>query len=70
MRHRIVDNWRVRLDIAELWVGAINRHGGGVALVHLADPGITGNTHSPFFDLNKCGDHGLATGWLAEKGLD
>ncbi|WP_323010935.1 hypothetical protein [Paracoccus sp. (in: a-proteobacteria)] len=29
------DNWRVRLAMAQLWVEAINRHGGDAMLVHL-----------------------------------
>lgn len=40
-----LDNWRVRLDMARLWVDTINRHGGDATLVHLPEIGITGNTH-------------------------
>lgn len=65
-----LDNWRVRLDMAELWVEAINRHGGDATLVHLPELGITGNTHFPFSDLNNVQIADLASEWLAEKGLD
>ncbi|MNL59220.1 hypothetical protein D3C87_1829280 [compost metagenome] len=47
-----LDNWRVRLAMARLWVDAVNRHGGDAKLVHLPDVGIRGNTHFPFSDLN------------------
>lgn len=46
-----LDNWRVRLAMARLWVDAVNRHGGDAKLVHLPDVGIRGNTHFPFSDL-------------------
>ncbi|RQP05382.1 MAG: alpha/beta fold hydrolase [Paracoccus sp. BP8] len=64
------DNWRVRLDMARLWVEAINRHGGDATLVHLPEIGIAGNTHFPFSDLNnvEIADH--TAQFLAEKGLD
>ncbi|ABL71316.1 alpha/beta fold hydrolase [Paracoccus denitrificans] len=64
------DIWRVRLDMAKLWVEAVNRHGGDVTLVHLPEIGITGNTHFPFSDLNnvEIADH--TAQFLAEKGLD
>jgi hypothetical protein len=46
------DNWRVRLDMARLWVDAVNRHGGDAELVHLPEIGIAGNTHFLMSDLN------------------
>ena len=65
-----LDNWRVRLDMAELWVETINRHGGDATLVHLPELGITGNTHFPFSDLNNVQIADLASEWLAEEELD
>lgn len=64
------DNWRVRLDMARLWVAAINRHGGDAKLVHLPEIGIYGNTHFPFSDLNNVQIADLVSAFLAEKGLD
>lgn len=64
------DNWRVRLDMARLWVEGINRHGGDATLVHLPEIGITGNTHFPFSDTNnvEIADH--VTQFLTDKQLD
>nr|WP_323718554.1 alpha/beta fold hydrolase [Paracoccus aminovorans] len=64
------DNWRVRLDMARLWVEAVNRHGGDANLVHLPEIGITGNTHFPFSDLNNVQIAGHTAQFLAEKELD
>ena len=63
------DNWRVRQDMARIWIDTINRHGGDAAFVSLPERGIHGNTHFPFSDLN---NHEIAdqiTAFLAEKGL-
>lgn len=65
-----VDNWRVRLAMARLWVAAINRHGGDAALVHLPEIGVTGNTHFPFSDLNNVQLAELMAQFLRKKGLD
>jgi len=64
------DNWRVRLAMAQLWVEAVNRHGGDAALVHLPEVGIRGNTHFLMSDLNnlQVADH--VARFLAEKKLD
>ena len=69
-RERGKDNWRVRLDMAELWVAAINARGGDATLVHLPDEGITGGTHFLMSDLNnsRIADHIAA--WLSTKNLD
>ena len=64
------DNWRVRLAMAKLWVGAINKHGGDARLVHLPEIGIKGNTHFPFSDLNNVEIADLVSKFLAEKKLD
>ena len=64
------DNWRVRLAMAQLWVEAINRHGGDATLVHLPEIGITGNTHFPFSDLNNVEIAAHTAAFLTEKGLD
>ena len=64
------DNWRVRLAMAQLWVEAVNRHGGDATLVHLPAVGITGNTHFMFSDLNNVEIADQVSTFLEEKGLD
>lgn len=63
------DNWRVRLDMARLWVDEVNKRGGDATLVHLPDEGITGGTHFLMSDLNntQIADH--IAGWLDLKKL-
>ena len=64
------EQWRVFLQVARLWRDAVNRHGGDVAVVHLPELGIRGNTHFPMSDLNnvQVADH--LSQYLAQKGLD
>jgi pimeloyl-ACP methyl ester carboxylesterase len=64
------DLWRVRVAMAKLWAGAVNRRGGDVTVVCLPDVGIRGNTHFPFSDLNniEIADH--MSDFLKAKGLD
>lgn len=64
------DNWRVRLAMAQLWVEAVNRHGGDATLVHLPEVGITGNTHFMFSDLNNVQVADQVSAFLADKDLD
>ena len=64
------DNWRVRLDMAELWVAAINKHGGDARLVHLPDIGIRGNTHFLMSDLNNVQIADQISNFLTAKKLD
>lgn len=64
------DQWRIRLDMARLWVDAINRHGGDAKVVHLPEIGVTGNTHFPFSDLNNQKIADLMYDFLQEKGLN
>jgi len=64
------DNWRVRLQMARLWVAAVNRHGGDARLVHLPEIGIRGNTHFLMSDLNNVEIANLISAFLAEKKLD
>lgn len=49
---------------------AVNRHGGNVTLVYLADVGLRGNTHFPFSDLNNLQVADLLSKYLREQGLD
>lgn len=65
-----LDNWRVRLAMARLWVDAVNRHGGDARLVAMPEFGIRGNTHSPFADLNNVEVANLMSAFLAAKWLD
>ena len=46
------DNWRVRLDMARLWVEAINKHGGNAKLLHLPDITLIGNGHFACTEMN------------------
>jgi len=64
------DNWRVRLAMARLWVGAINKHGGDARLVHLPEIGIRGNTHFLMSDLNNIEIAEQVSKFLAERKLD
>ncbi len=64
------DMWRIRLEMARLWVDAINKHGGDAMIVHLPEIGVMGNTHFPFSDLNNLEIADLLSKWLHEKGLD
>jgi pimeloyl-ACP methyl ester carboxylesterase len=64
------DRWRVRLAMARLWAGAVNRRGGDVTVVHLPEIGIRGNTHFPFSDLNNRAIADLLSKYLKKKGLD
>lgn len=65
-----LDNWRVRKQMAKLWIDAINRHGGDATLADLPKMGIRGNTHFMFADLNNVRIAGLLEEFLKEKGLD
>ncbi len=65
-----LDQWRVRLAMAELWARAVNRHGGDVTVVVLPEIGIRGNTHFPFSDLNNIQIADEMSRFLATKGLD
>ncbi|MBB3014128.1 alpha/beta hydrolase [Cupriavidus alkaliphilus] len=69
-KERGQDNWRVRLDMARLWVDAINKHGGDAQLVHLPQVGIRGNTHFLMSDLNNVQIADLVSKFLSEKRLD
>ena len=60
----------MRLAMARLWRGAINRRGGDVTLVHLPEIGIRGNTHFLFSDLNNLQIADLMSEFLKQKGLD
>lgn len=64
------DHWRSGLEMARLWIEAINKHGGDARVVHLPEVGIQGNTHFPFSDLNNVEVADELSKWLKEKGLD
>jgi hypothetical protein len=64
------DNWRVRQDIARIWIDTINRHGGDATFVSLPEQGIHGNTHFAFSDLNNHEVADQIAAFLTEKGLD
>lgn len=58
------DHWRIRLEMAKLWIDTVNKHGGHAKLVHLPEIGIKGNTHFPFSDLNNVEIANLMEKWL------
>ncbi len=64
------DNWRVRVNMARLWVEAVNRHGGDARLVLLPEIGIRGNTHFLMSDLNNVQIADQVSQFLTEKQLD
>jgi Alpha/beta hydrolase family len=64
------DNWRVRQDMARLWVDAINKRGGDATFVSLPERGIHGNTHFAFSDLNNLDIADQISAFLAGNGLD
>ena len=37
------DGWRARLEMARLWMNAVNSNGGDVTVVHLPEIGIKGS---------------------------
>jgi pimeloyl-ACP methyl ester carboxylesterase len=63
------DNWRVRQDMARVWVDAVNRQGGDATFVSLPERGIHGNTHFAFSDLNNREIADQITAFLTEKSL-
>ena len=65
-----MDSWRVRLQMARLFVECINRHGGNATVVHLPEQGIKGNSHFLFAEKNNVQLADLLSAWLKEKKLD
>jgi hypothetical protein len=64
------DMWRIRLEMAKLWVDKINKYGGNATLVHLPEVGIYGNTHFPFSDLNNQKIAELTSQFLEKNNLN
>jgi pimeloyl-ACP methyl ester carboxylesterase len=64
-----LDNWRVRLAMAKLWVDAVNRHGGHAELLHLPEKGIHGNTHFLMSDRNNEVIADTMEKWMKENQL-
>lgn len=64
------DMWRIRLEMAKLWVEKINKYGGNAKVVHLPQIGVYGNTHFPFSDLNNLKIAELTREFLKENNLD
>lgn len=61
------ENWRVRLQMARLFVDAVNRHGGKATLVELPKMGVYGNTHFLMQDLNNATLADLLDKWLRDN---
>lgn len=64
-----LDNWRVRLAMAKLWVDAVNHHGGKATLLHLPEKGIKGNTHFLMSDTNNEAIADILEDWMKANGL-
>lgn len=65
-----LDNRRINVLRAKLFVDAINRHGGNAKNVMLPELGVRGNTHFPMLDLNNVRIADLLSQFLKEHGLD
>lgn len=65
-----LDNRRINVVRAKLFVDAINRHGGRAKNVMLPEIGVRGNTHFPMLDLNNLKIADLLSAFLKEQGLD
>ena len=66
----ILEEWRLRLNLARKWAEIVNANGGDAKIVHLPEIGVKGNTHFPFSDLNNEEIADLMEKWLEEKGLN
>jgi hypothetical protein len=64
------DMWRIRLEMAKLWVDKVNKYGGNATLVHLPEVGVFGNTHFPFSDLNNLKIAELTSQFLEKNNLN
>jgi hypothetical protein len=65
-----LDSRRINLLRSQLFVEAINRHGGDAENLVLPKIGIFGNTHFPMLDVNNVQIANLLSQFLREKGLD
>lgn len=63
------DNWRVRLQMAHLFVDCINQHGGNATLVELPKIGVYGNTHFLMQELNNVDLADILAAWLEKNDL-
>lgn len=68
--HWGLDNWRVRLNLANKWAEVMKEHGGDVQVIVLPDIGIKGNTHFLMADLNNQDVADEMVRWMHEKKLD
>lgn len=66
----ILEEWRLRLNLARKWAEIVNANGEDAKIVHLPEIGVKGNTHFPFSDLNNEEIADLMEKWLEEKGLN
>ena len=66
----ILEEWRLRLNLARKWAEIVNANGGDAKIVHLPEIGVKGNTHFPFSDLNNEEIADLMEKWMEEKGLN
>lgn len=64
------DHWRLRYEMAKIWVDTVNAHGGNAQVVHLPERGIYGNTHFPFSDTNNLEVAGQMEEFLHAQKLD
>jgi hypothetical protein len=57
-------------EMARTWWDTVNRHVGDMAVVHLPELGVHGNTHFLFSDLNNKQVVNLMSKFLSAKKLD
>jgi hypothetical protein len=65
-----LDLWRGRQELAQLFVNAVNAHGGNAELLRLPQIGVYGNTHFPMSDLNNVTIANLLSQYLHRQRLD
>ena len=64
------DLWYATAHNVQLFVNAVNSHGGNATVLNLPDLGIHGNTHFAFSDLNNIQVADLLSAYLEQHGLD
>lgn len=62
-----LDHWRVRVDMAKMFIDCVNRHGGKAQLVVLPKIGIRGNSHFLFAEKNNVLLADLLQKWIREN---
>ena len=66
----MLDNWRVRQNLAVKFMETAKKYGGDVTIVKLPEVGIKGNTHFMFADLNNTDIAEHLEKWIKDRKLD